>query len=94
MDLIDRKELIRQIQLQANRSSLGETVCRELSFGEMAGLIMDAPTVDAEPVRHGKWIWVKDHWECSECRESRFHNLVLGLDASFCGRCGAKMESK
>lgn len=47
MDLIDRKELIKQIKLQANRSSLGETVCRELSFGEMAGLIIDAPTVDA-----------------------------------------------
>ena len=54
MDLIDRNELIRQIRLQANRSSLGETVCRELSFGEMAGLIFDAPTVAAEPVVYCK----------------------------------------
>lgn len=71
MDLIDREKLIRQIRLQANRSSLGETSCRELTFGEVAGLIMDAPTVDAEPVRHGhnenKEYHEMDEFICSEC---------------------------
>lgn len=56
------------------------------------GRIDALPTVDAEPVRHGHWIWVKDHWECSVCRGTRFHDLILGLDAEYCGRCGAKMD--
>lgn len=51
------------------------------------------PTIDAEPVRHGHWIWVKDHWECSICRGNRFtHDIMLGLDAAYCSRCGAKMD--
>ena len=51
-----------------------------------------APTIDAEPVRHGKWErysariagWVK----CSECG-----NMEPPLCATrFCGHCGAKMD--
>lgn len=60
----------------------------------IADWINEQPTVDAEPVRYGKWIWMKDHWECSRCRGSRFHDLALGADASFCGRCGAKMDGE
>jgi hypothetical protein len=44
--------------------------------------------------KYGTWIWAKDHWECSVCRGSRFHDLVLGLDAAHCGHCGAKMIDK
>lgn len=89
MDLIDRQELIRQIRLQANRSSLGETSCRELTFGEMAGLILEAPTV---PVRHGKWgepfrnIYGDRVFPCSECSY-----LVLKIE-NYCPNCGAKMD--
>lgn len=54
--------------------------------------IANAPTIDAEPVRHGKWErnsarisgWVK----CSECG-----NMEPPLCASsFCEHCGAKMD--
>ncbi len=52
-----------------------------------------APTIDPESLRpKGRWEWCKDHWECTNCRMGRYHDLVLGLDAAFCGRCGAKME--
>lgn len=48
---------------------------------------------DPESLRpKGRWEWCKDHWECTNCRMGRYHDLVLGLDAAFCGRCGAKME--
>ena len=42
--------------------------------------------------KRGRWIWVNNHWECSVCRGSRFHDLMLGLDAAYCGHCGAFME--
>lgn len=54
--------------------------------------IINLPAADVAPVRHGVWVWVKDHWECSVCRGPRFHDLALGVDASYCGRCGAKMD--
>lgn len=47
---------------------------------------------DIIPIRYGEWIWNKDHWECSVCGGNRFHDLSLSLDASYCGRCGAKMD--
>lgn len=40
----------------------------------------------------GRWEWCKNHYECTNCRGSRFHDLVLGLDAQYCGRCGADMR--
>lgn len=54
----------------------------------------DVELVEYAEVRHGRWIWVKDHWECSGCRGPRYHDLALGLDASYCGRCGAKMDGE
>ena len=96
MDLIDREKLIRQIRLQANRSSLGETSCRELTFGEVAGLIMDAQTVDAEPVRHGEWIVCGDGeyvpFVCSACGKTT--SWYHAQTAKYCPNCGAKMEAK
>ena len=63
--------------------------------------IKNAPTIEAEPVKHGIWIGtadgyadgelVYDMWECSEC----------GFDADgadekpdwhYCPNCGAKMD--
>ena len=56
--------------------------------------IADAPALDVAPVVHARWLWVKDHWECSACRGSRFHDIALGCDASYCGRCGARMDGE
>ena len=43
-------------------------------------------------VRRGHWDWNGKHFECSVCKGERLHDLVLGLDAAFCPRCGANME--
>ena len=55
------------------------------------------PTVDAEPVRHGRWV----NGECTNCK----HNLIelcsgedyeldmyAEFDAEFCPFCGARMD--
>jgi hypothetical protein len=49
------------------------------------------PTIEIEPKR-GKWDWNGKHWECSNCRHDRLHDLVLGLDAAYCPYCGADMK--
>ena len=65
----------------------------------MAGLILDAPTVDAEPVRHGKWRWdfgsddVRTHWYCSECNHAYFEPFTDKF-YKYCPNCGARMDGE
>ncbi len=55
--------------------------------------IADAPTVDAAPVVHGKWItrcvFDENPFECSECGNS---TNVVGY--KICPYCGAKMDKE
>lgn len=51
--------------------------------------INDAPTIDAEPVSHGKWIGSPFNgfgFVCSEC------NSAMLVQTNYCHRCGAKMD--
>lgn len=71
-------------------------------FGNAGGcancIICDCPTVDAEPVRHGRWIFKhnpitdpKSYFiriVCSEC------NLHTGQKSNYCPKCGAKMDQE
>lgn len=65
--------------------------------------IINAPTVDAEPVRHGHWIMKKTaadalYTVCSHCNASVKYNdeygtVVMNLNgANYCPNCGAKMD--
>jgi rubrerythrin len=57
-------------------------------------LVEDAQTVDAVPVKHGRWIHHKggysDHYECTACGKP----IVLTAKWDFCPNCGAKMDGK
>lgn len=49
--------------------------------------IINAPTVDAVPVRHGHWIYHDDGvFTCSECGNAESN------DSYYCRLCGAKMN--
>lgn len=55
------------------------------------------PTVDAVPVRHGKWLleWENEDTRmlrCSECR--MVFNVGKGRDGNFCPNCGARMDKE
>ena len=59
-------------------------------------MIKTAPTVDAAPVRHGRWIYHPDDLfpgdstqECSCCHEEEYLTLCNG---NYCPNCGAKMD--
>lgn len=59
-----------------------------------------APTVDAVPVRHGKWIdkMVRD-WHCSECdyeiaKVRKFDGYCYDDKPNFCPNCGADMREE
>ena len=63
--------------------------------GGIEKAIDEAPTIDAEPIRHGKWIYVKgsnckDYRKCSECLHTQ---EITGL-LNYCPVCGARMEAE
>lgn len=47
------------------------------------------PTVEAVPVRHGKWMLGVSLWYCSECGSSYSYG-----DYAFCPNCGADMRKE
>lgn len=50
--------------------------------------INDMPTIEAEPVRHGRWIKQENGMNvCSACEAKRVSRF------NFCGNCGAKMDA-
>ena len=61
-------------------------------------IIDNAPTIDAEPVRHGTWMTCEDNWgdihyQCSECgcEWSLDDGTPEENGMRYCPSCGAKM---
>ena len=62
--------------------------------------IDDAPTVDAEPVHHGRWLDVlvaddegeTDGVECSECGYTDINVYWAKTYHKYCPNCGARMD--
>lgn len=59
-------------------------------------LIKDAPTIEAEPARHGWW-YKPQEWQtkaykrlCSNCQDVAYY-IGTG-DYRYCPNCGAKMD--
>ena len=50
---------------------------------------------EAEPIKHGHWIYIRDEennglYECSECHKGDIH--AKECKVSYCWNCGAKMD--
>lgn len=66
--------------------------------GVICTVIDEAPTVEAEPVRHAHWIWKGDEGDsrfmCSECRCMENVPTCMGVPNiwEYCPNCGARME--
>ena len=55
-------------------------------------VIKNAPAIEAEPVRHGRWIISSDGYYpyCSECKEEP----KSGNMTKYCPNCGSKMDTE
>ena len=70
----------------------------------VTNMIGDAPTIEAEPVRHGRWLHTEeplgwkdvDCMECSACHDSWIIEEDYCFDDmklwNYCPSCGAKMD--
>ena len=78
MRLIDADALIERLKKDNPQTS-------KLKWTQILAHI--APTIDAEPVKHGKWIEGELYIKCSECGYPVGH-----LSDNFCPNCGADMR--
>lgn len=79
------------------RSALLEAMPKndELLSYEVRRVICNASAVDAEPVRHGKWVLNKHYgdYECSVCGEGNFRAWDFREHTmNYCPNCGARMD--
>lgn len=65
-----------------------------MALKEAYDMVDEAPTIDAEPVRHGRWEYQYNDSICSACGYvnrcepiTRYRN-----DSPYCPKCGAKMD--
>ena len=76
-DLISRSGLLKEMQISGRAAYM---------------IVQEAPAVDAEPVRHGRWIISSDGYYpyCSECKAEP----KSGVMTKYCPNCGAKMDKE
>lgn len=65
----------------------------------VARAIKDAPTIEAEPVKHGKWMLDSDpgepwRYQCSECGQKTKDTCMGEPIGNYCPNCGARMDGK
>lgn len=95
-DLISRKALLERFEeLKDNPNNR----LIDIVFLDGAMSVIDAaPAVDAEPVRHGKWIenyaygaW---HYDCPFCDDGYATKKREKKPVNYCHNCGAKMDKE
>ena len=89
MRMIDADALSKFIDY-GHLNNPNEKLYSENDIREMIDMM---PTVDAVPVRHGKWIKYtgtgKVQWMCSECSAEEKNPKI----ANWCYHCGARMDA-
>ena len=103
-DLISRSALLEAMRKesilhrQAFHIDTKALIQHEEEFSACMRVVCSAPTVDAEVVRHGRWIKenirVKSYLRlCSVCNKIAYF-CGSGCSYVFCPNCGAKMDAE
>lgn len=99
-DLISRKALLEILRplndepedMMSDEYFEWDNMCSGDMLNKVLETVEAFPAIDAEPVRHGKWLYVgcgkPDAWDCSEC------GVMVAKQHFYCPRCGAKMEGR
>ena len=61
---------------------------------DVVTIIKCAPTIEAEPVRHGRWVHLNgDEWCCSDCCDVRYTEGSWEKPSKkYCNECGCRMD--
>ena len=97
---------MRLIDADTLKHHVNEPSIYDINCPDVLSLIDDEQSADAEPVRHGRWISVKNpnwpaysHDKCSVCGWWNTKNAMCydgskksGHSLNYCPNCGAKMD--
>lgn len=68
-----------------------------IDINDFEEYLASMPAADVAPVRHGRWLLVRDAdetgnalYECSECHKGECHVPIISV--GYCWNCGAKMD--
>jgi hypothetical protein len=90
MRLIDADELLKE--------NFTETFIDPLDQPVFEWIIEQTPTIDAVPVKHGRWEFIGDDYaNCSNCGtifETRPTPYFFEANNKFCRHCGADMRGE
>lgn len=102
-DLIDRQVCIDMFQRMAYDDwNQGVNTTWANAFSEAADMIEDLPSVEAEPIRRGHWVYGEDDhgidgYHCNKCGffvpwdyTHKFINFIE--DYHYCPHCNARMD--
>lgn len=87
-DLIDRQAMMNAINAYGWLSIDGKARCNEVLYS--------LPSVDAEPIRHGRWerrgyaLWTCNLCGCRVARSNPLKGSIWNYN--YCPNCGAKMD--
>lgn len=101
-ELIDRQALIKDMcNNKTDAKCPCYPNCYPCEFSEARRIIDEQPTIEAEPVRHGRWIRnaTSEGYHCSNCghhADSPIGEMIDPRDYEcyldkYCGGCGAQM---
>lgn len=94
MRLIDADALLWEKNTEAYKAIRGNYA----GVNDLMEIVMDAPTIEAQPVAHGKWIegdTFTPSYRCSCCGYSIFEvagENIIQPKRNYCPNCGAKMK--
>lgn len=94
--MINEKNLLYEMQIKKDElksnAPFNDEFCRGFAFA--MEFVKQEPTVEAEPVVHGRWIFGtanhREYMKCSECLHSQTPTGVF----VYCPNCGAKMDKE
>lgn len=92
MELIEREALIQAIE--DLRGSCDSRFYDEAII-DCVSEAVSAPTIDAAPVVHGRWIqrYNENHQQFIECSNCNFeYGLPFACKLNYCPHCGARMD--
>lgn len=101
MRLIDADAIINILDaviLEAYWQALNISVTTDteqwININFVKSIIERASTVEAEPIKHGRWIKHdnRDCWFCSECGADDYYAFVY--QDHYCPNCGALMDKE
>lgn len=75
---------------------IGEAPCRACDVDDLKMELDEAPTIEAEPIRHGKWtiteVFDFKNMTCSSCGWLYEYYAGMEEEWNYCPHCGARMD--